>query len=93
MGATLYAVASMIPYFFAAEHVNYTLYWLYYLRSVECLLEEIENRFRNGEPLMRHKTGAKNANWLDMFIETTFMRCGHRLGGLVGITLSPRDLK
>ena len=29
----------------------------------------------------------------DMFIETTFMRCDHRLGGLERKTLSPRALK
>ena len=88
------AVASMMPFFSAAVQVNYARYGLYYLRSAEGLPEEIENRFRNGESfLMRHKTGVWNAIWSDMFNKTTFMRCGHRLGKLVGITLSPRALK
>ena len=77
-GLHLYAVASMIPYFFAAGHVNYARqYELYYM----ILPEEIEIRFRNVEPLMRHKTCVWNAIWSDMFIETTFMRFGHGLGG------------
>ena len=31
------AVKLMLPYFFAAGHVNYTRYGLYYLRSMEML--------------------------------------------------------
>ena len=65
--------------------------WLYFLRSMEGLPEEIENIFRNGKPLIWHITGVWNAIWSDMFIGTTFMRCGHRLGGGVSRnnTMSP----
>jgi hypothetical protein len=57
----LYAVASMIRYFFAAGHVNYARYGLYYLRSMEKISHEVQARFRNGEHVMRHKPGLWNA--------------------------------
>ena len=36
----LWAVAAMMPYFFAAGHINYAQYGLYNLRSLECLPSE-----------------------------------------------------
>ena len=42
---------------------------------------------------MRHKPGARNAIWSDLYIETTFMRYGHGPNGIVGITLQPSALK
>ena len=83
----------MMPYFFAAGHINYARYGLYYLRSMECLPSEVLARFLKGEHVMRHQTGLWNGMWSDMFIETTFMRYGHGPGGLIGITLKPSALK
>ncbi|KAK3106543.1 hypothetical protein FSP39_022295 [Pinctada imbricata] len=60
---------------------------------MENLPDEVLERFRNGEHVMRHKTGLWNAIWSDMFIETTFMRYGHGPGGLIGLTLNPHALK
>ena len=42
---------------------------------------------------MRHKPGVWNAIWSDMYIETTFMRYGYGLNGIVDITPQPSALK
>ena len=80
-------------YFFAAGHVNYARYGLYYLRSMERLPENVLKWFLNGEHAMRHNPGVWNGIWSDMFIETTFMRYGKGPGGLVGETLKPSTIK
>ena len=89
----LWAMQQMIPYFFAAGHVNYARYGLYYLRSMERLPENVLKRFLNGEHVMRHNPGVWNGIWSDMFIETTFMRYGEGPVGLVGVTLKPSTIK
>ena len=89
----LWAMWQMIPYFFAAGHVNYAMYGLYYLRSMERLPENVFKRFLNGEHVMRHNPGVWNGILSDMFIETTFMRYGKGPGGLVGVTLKPSTVK
>ena len=53
----LWAMQQMIPYFFAAWHVNYARYGLYYLRSIERLPENVLKRFLNREHVMRHNPG------------------------------------
>ena len=83
----------IITYFFAAGHVNYARYGLYYLRSMERLPGNVLKRFLSGEHVMRHNPGVWNGIWLDMFIETTFMRYGKGPGGLVGVTLKPSTIK
>ncbi len=73
----LWAVNEMIPYFFAAGHVHYARYGLLYLRSMQKLHGEVLERFLKGEHVQRHRQGLWNGIWMDMFIETTFMRYGH----------------
>ena len=53
----IWAMLQMIPYFFAAGHVNYARYGLYYMRSIERLPENVLKRFLNGEHVMRHNPG------------------------------------
>lgn len=84
----LWSVSQMMPYFFAAGHVNYARYGLYYLRSMESLPQEVQAMFLKGLHTMRHIPGASNSTWSDMYIESTFMRYGHSQGGLTGLTLS-----
>jgi len=83
----------MLPYFFAASHVNYARYGLYYLWSMEKLPKNILAHFMKGEHVMRHKPGVWNAIWSDMYIETTFIRYGHGPNGIIGITLQPSALQ
>ncbi|MES9884531.1 MAG: hypothetical protein ABW185_27110 [Sedimenticola sp.] len=89
----LWAVAEMLPYFFAASHHNYARYGLYYLRSMQRLPGEVVDEFLQGNHVMRHRPGLWNAIWSDMFIESTVMRYGHGPGGLIGITLKPNAVK
>ena len=89
----LHACKEMIPYFFAANHTNYARYGLYYLRRMERLPPDILKHFLKGEHVMRHQDGIWNGIWVDMLIETTFMRYGKGPGGLIGVTLNPETVK
>ena len=89
----LWAMQQMIPHFFAAGHVNYGRYGLYYIRSMERLPENVLKRFLNGEHVMRHNHGVWNGIWSDMFIETTSMRYGKGPRDLVGVTLKRSTVK
>lgn len=89
----LMAMKMMLPYFFAAGHINYARYGLYYLESMKKLPREVLISFMKGEHVMRHQAGIWNGMLSDMFIDTTFMRYGHGPGGLVGITLKPAAMK
>ena len=83
----------MLPYYFAAGHVNYARYGLYYLRSMEKLPPQVQSLFLKGQHITRHIRGIWNGIWSDQFIESTFMRYGHSVGGVIGITLKPDALK
>ena len=76
----LWAVKEIIPYVFAAVHVRYVRYGLYYLRTMEHLPTEVLTRFLKGGHVVHHKYGFWNEIWSDMYIETTFMRYGHDPG-------------
>ena len=89
----LHAVEKMIPYFFAAGHVNYARYASYYIRCMNKLPPGVLRKFMAGEYVMRHQKGIFNGIWSDMHIETTFMRHGKGPRGLVGITLKPKAVK
>ena len=82
-----------MSYFFAAGHVNYARYGLYYLRDMEQLPQHVLESFLKGEHVMRHRRGIWNATWSDMFIETTFMRYRHGPGGLIGIALNKSTMQ
>ena len=83
----------MLPYFFAAGHVNYVRYGLCYQWEMERLPEEVLSHFLNGEYVMHHSAGLWNGIWSDMMIETTFMQYGHAPSGIIGITIKPETLK
>ena len=72
----LYACHQMIPYFFAAGHINYARYGLCYLLTMSRLPPTILNQFMKGEHVLRHKEGIWNGIWSDMMIETSYMKFG-----------------
>ena len=80
----------MLPYYFA---VNYARYGLYYLRSMEKLPPHVEIRFLKGQHVRHHIQGIWNGLWSDQFMESTFMRYGRSVGGIIGITLKSKALK
>ena len=53
----------------------------------------IERLFLKGQHVTRHIQGIWNGLWSDQFIESTFMRYGHSVGGIIGITLKSTALK
>ena len=67
----------MLPYFFAAGHVNYARYGLCYFREMERLPQEVLSNFTKGEHVMHHSAGLWNDIWSEMTNETTFMRYWH----------------
>jgi len=57
------AMKFMMPYFFAAGHINYARYGLYYLRSMEASPSVVLKHFMQSEHVMRHIPGLWNAIW------------------------------
>ena len=84
-----WALRQMMPYLFAASHVNCARYGLYNLHSMETLPSKLKHYFLQKQHIRRHAASATNSTWSDMFSETTFMRYGHNQGGLTEI--SPKD--
>ena len=60
---------------------------------MEKLPHHVERLFLNGQHVTRHIQGIWNGLWSDQFIESTFMRYGHSVGGIIGITLKSNALK
>ena len=58
-------VREMMVMFFAANHVNYARYGLYYLRSLDSMNEDVRQHFINGEHTFHHKSGYWNGIWSD----------------------------
>ena len=89
----LWAVKEMLSYFF--------LQFIHIMHGTGCtssgpwksFLQNVWERCLKGEHVMRHSPGIGIGIWSDMFIDTTFMRCGHDRGGIVGITLNPHAVK
>ena len=88
----LHACKQMMPYFFAAGHINYVRYGICYLRSMEKLPGDVLASFMKGDHVMRHQDGLWNGIWVDMMIETTFMRYGKGPGGIIGVTTKPKTV-
>lgn len=67
-------VREMMPLFFAASHINYARYGMYYLRTMEMLPDKVHHHFIKGQHVMRYNVGIFNGIWSNMAIETTFMK-------------------
>ena len=89
----LYACRQMIPYFFAAGHVNYGRYGLCYLLSMSRLPPTILEQVLNGQHVLRHREGIWNGIWSDMMIETSYKKCRKGSNGIIGKTTKPRTLQ
>ena len=76
-------VKETIPLLFAAGHIHYARYALYYLRTMETLPAEVYKHFRAHEHTMHHTPGLFNGIESDMAIETTYMRYGHGRKGIL----------
>ena len=63
----LEAFMLMLPYFFAADHVHYARYGMFYLRAMESLPINVREHFRKGENVMQHVQGIWNGIWSDTY--------------------------
>ena len=89
----LYACHQMISYFFAAGHINYARYGLCYLLTMSKLPPTVFEPFMKGEHVLRHREEIWNGIWSDMMIETSYMKFGKGLSGIIGQTTKPRTLQ
>ncbi len=89
----LRAIELMLPYFFSAGHIHYARYATYYMTSMKALPNHVLQHFTKVDHTVRCIDGIRNGIWLDMFIETTFMRHGKGKHGIIGITLNIEALK
>ena len=89
----LYACHQMIPYFFAAGHINYARYGLCYLLTMSRLPPTILDQFMKGEHVLRHREGIWNSIWSDMMTESSCMKFGKGPNGITGKTRKPRMLQ
>ena len=85
----LYSLKRMVPYFFAASHLNYARYISWHLQDMATSLPDtILTSFLCGEHVCRHSDGVWNSIFMDQFGEQTYIRYGKSKGGLVGKSLS-----
>ena len=77
------SLVAMMPYFFAAGHMNYARYITWYLRNVENLPTTAKND--------RHSDGGI-AVPTDQFGEQTYIRRGKGAGGLRGISTNAEQV-
>ena len=89
----LEAVESMLPLFFAANHVNYARDGLYYHRIMRRMPEYVRYHFMKGEHTVQQTSSIFAGLWSDMAIETSYMWFGHSSTGIVGQLLKPETIK
>ena len=74
----------MIPLFFAAGQVNYTRWGLYYLHSMEALLDNVQPPFMKMEHIIKLFVTPWSGIWSDMRIEVPYNLTGKRAAGIIG---------
>ena len=87
------SLEAMMPYFFAAGHMNYARYITWYLRNVENLPTTAKNDLMEGAHVhvCRHSDGG-TAVPADQFGEQTYIRRVKGAGGLRGISTNAEQV-
>ena len=83
----------MIPYLFAAGHINYARYGVCYLMTMSKLPPTLLEQFLRGDHVLRHQHGIWNGIWSDMMIETSYMKFGKGPSGIIGKTTKPKTIQ
>ena len=83
----------MLPYLFAAGHWNYARDGVAYVRMMEKLPNSLHDPFMKGEHVIHLSKGLRNGIWMDMGMETTYMKIGKGPAGLIGITTNARSVQ
>jgi hypothetical protein len=82
----LSSIASMLPYLFIANRVNYSRYLPVYILDMLDLHQDVKSAFESGQFAICQKQGKFNGVWSDMATEKTVIRDSKGRGGIVGIT-------
>ena len=82
----------MIPYFFAAGHINYAKYGVCYLMTMSKLPPTLLDQFLR-DHVLQHQHGIWNGIWSDMMIETSYMKFGKGPSGIIGKTTKPKTIQ
>ena len=85
------SLEAMMPYFFAAGHMNYARCITWYLRNVDNLPTTAKNDIMEGAHVCRHSDGG-TAVPADQFGEQTYIRRGKGAGGLRGISTNAEQV-
>ncbi|KAL8597460.1 hypothetical protein ACOMHN_050958 [Nucella lapillus] len=85
------SLKAMMPYFFAAGHMNYARYMTWYLRLAENLPKAAKDDLLNGAHVCRHSDGG-TAVPADQFGEQTYIKRGKGAGGLKGISTNAEQV-
>ena len=83
----------MLPYFFAVGHWNYARDGVAYVQMMQNLPDNILKPLMKGEHVVRLQEGLWNAIWMDMTIESTYMKIGKGPSGIIGVTTKERTVK
>ena len=78
---------NMLPYFFVANHQNYS-HWgtLYALDMLTSLPEAVSNTFEEGQFAIRQTPGGFKGIWSDMAVETSIICYSKSDSGIIGLT-------
>ena len=79
--------------FFAANHVNYARWGLYYLRCMEALPDDVRSHFMKGEHTVQLLDNVWSGIWSDMAIEMSYMRFGKGSAGIIGQSTDMETVK
>ncbi|KAL8573957.1 hypothetical protein ACOMHN_029404 [Nucella lapillus] len=85
------SLKAMMPYFFAAGHMNYARYMAWYLRLAENLPKAAKGDLLNGAHVCRH-SDCGTAVPADQFGEKTYIKRGKGAGGLKGISTNAKQV-
>ena len=85
------SLEAMMPYFFAAGHMNYARYITWYLRNVENLPTTAKNDVMEGAHVCRHSDGGTPVP-ADQFGEQTYIRRWKGAGGLRGTSTNAEQV-
>ena len=91
----LASVAKMIPYFFAADRVNYARWACVYLADMKKLpftAASVHQEFLDGNHPVKRSRQRFNQVWTDMALEQSANRDSKTKGGIIGISKQPGAL-
>ena len=81
----LHTSASMLPYFFCMNKVNYACWMPVYILEMVNIPQQVRTAFEDGQFAVREVAGPFNGIWSDMGTEKTVIRDSKTEGGIIGL--------